>query len=204
MGEVRLARPADRAAVVSICLATARGGDPVVADDPAAPLIAAVYAEPYLALEPASARVLVDDAGRVVGYAVGAARTLAFVRAWRQHWAPRFPPPPATPDEVGHLLTLLREPQRMLPDAATLAAFPSHLHLDLLPRARGHGHGRTLLEAALDDLAAVGSPGVHLGVDRANERALRFYSRAGFSPASAQSLPGTVVLVRPLRPTDGA
>jgi ribosomal protein S18 acetylase RimI-like enzyme len=203
MGEVRPARRQDRAAVLSICVATARAGEPVAADDPAARLLPAVYAEPYLVLEPASAHVLVDDAGLVVGYAVGTAHSPAFVRAWQQRWTPRFPPPGDGDDEVAQLLTLLHEPQRMLPDAATLAAFPSHLHLDLLPRARGHGYGRTLLETTLDGFAAAGSPGVHLGVAWTNERAMRFYDRAGFSPATVQPLPQTVVLVRPLRATAG-
>jgi ribosomal protein S18 acetylase RimI-like enzyme len=203
MGDVRPALPSDRAAVASICRATARRGEPVAPDDPAAPLLSAVYAEAYLVLEPVSARVLVDDAGGVVGYAVGALDTPAFIRRWREQWSPRFPPPPLSGDEVAALLALLQEPERMLPDPATVAAFPSHLHIDLLPAGRGRGQGHRLLEATLAGFATAGSPGVHLGVDPSHEPALRFYARAGFSPAATQPLAGTVVLVRPLRATAG-
>jgi ribosomal protein S18 acetylase RimI-like enzyme len=57
---------------------------------------------------------------------------------------------------------------------------PSHLHVNLLPGAQGRGQGRALVETICDALRAAGSPGVHLGVQRRNERAVGFYARAGF------------------------
>ena len=59
-------------------------------------------------------------------------------------------------------------------------AYPSHLHIDLLPRAQGRGLGRRMLEEVMDTLARRGSPGAHLGVSTLNRRALGFYQRLGF------------------------
>ena len=53
--------------------------------------------------------------------------------------------------------------RRALP-TPVVARYPSHLHIDLLPRAQGQGHGRLLIESLLDLLRAEGSGGVHLGV----------------------------------------
>jgi ribosomal protein S18 acetylase RimI-like enzyme len=197
----------DAPAVAAVCLATARAGDPVDPDDPAAGLLAAVYAQPYLTLEPSSARLLRSDADDVVGYVLAAVDSVAFYRRWRAEWSPRFGPPEAAAGpEVRRLHEVLAHPERQLPHPATLATHPSHVHVDLLPAARGGGWGRRLLADAVAGLAAAGSPGVHLGVDPANQRALRFYRRCGFTPSPADRDAHTVVLVRdcsPLSPVTG-
>lgn len=58
--------------------------------------------------------------------------------------------------------------------------WPSHLHINLLPAARGCGAGAALMNAWLERLAAVGSPGCHLGTLLENERAIGFFERMGF------------------------
>jgi ribosomal protein S18 acetylase RimI-like enzyme len=78
-----------------------------------------------------------------------------------------------------------------------VAQHPSHLHVDLLPRWQGGGWGRVLLERLFAQLAAAGSPGVHLGVGSANERAVRFYRRLGFEVLD-DSVPGALFLGRRL------
>jgi ribosomal protein S18 acetylase RimI-like enzyme len=198
---VRTAGPGDVAAVAAVCRATARGGGPVEPTDPAVDLLPAVYAEPYLHLERASARLLVDESGAVVGYVVAAVDSADLYARWRRDWSPRFalPAGPST-EEVRRLHALLAQPEQMLPCAETLAAHPSHLHIDLLPQARGGGWGRRLLAEALAGLAAAGSPGVHLGVDPANAAAQRFYRRVGFSLSAADSDGDTLVLVRGCAP----
>ena len=60
------------------------------------------------------------------------------------------------------------------------AAYPSHLHIDLLERAQGRGFGRRMMEAIMAQLRARGSPGAHLGVSVLNTPALGFYARLGF------------------------
>ena len=58
--------------------------------------------------------------------------------------------------------------------------YPSHLHIDLLPRAQGHGYGRRMLAEVMDKLRARGSPGAHLGLSERNTRAFGFYQHLGF------------------------
>ncbi len=58
--------------------------------------------------------------------------------------------------------------------------YPSHLHIDLLPRAQHRGYGRRMLEQVMDKLQQRGSPGAHLGVSVPNSTAFGFYQRLGF------------------------
>jgi ribosomal protein S18 acetylase RimI-like enzyme len=54
---------------------------------------------------------------------------------------------------------------------------------------QGSGIGRQLMTTLISSLRARGSRGLHLLVARSNQRAVRFYRRAGFS-----QLPSTGVL----------
>ena len=70
------------------------------------------------------------------------------------------------------------------PDLSTpvdVTAYPSHLHIDLLPRAQGQGWGRKLMTTLLGELKERGSAGVYLGLGRSNKRAFQFYKKTGFS-----------------------
>jgi len=190
--EIRPGRGSDADAVARVCRLTAEQGDPQP-DDVADPdLVADVYARPYLALEPTTARLLLAD-GVVVGYVVGALDSTAFYRRWQREWTPRHLPrrPGADPG----LVELLTRPLGALPDG--LHDYPSHLHVNLLPWARGGGHGARLLGDFVDGLTRAGSAGVHLRVDPANTAARRFYLRLGFQPATGNG--DALVMVRPLQ-----
>jgi GNAT superfamily N-acetyltransferase len=52
--------------------------------------------------------------------------------------------------------------------------YPAHLHLNLLPGTQGQGVGVMLLKAWLELASERGATAVHIGVNRANLRALRF------------------------------
>jgi ribosomal-protein-alanine N-acetyltransferase len=52
--------------------------------------------------------------------------------------------------------------------------------LDLLPQARGHGHGRELLRHLEENLADDGAATVFLEVDARNSRAIGFYLKMGY------------------------
>lgn len=54
-------------------------------------------------------------------------------------------------------------------------------NLAVAPQGQGRGLGPVLLRAGLDHLAAVGCTEVVLWVDRANDRAVQLYERAGFT-----------------------
>ncbi|SCG49500.1 GNAT family N-acetyltransferase [Micromonospora halophytica] len=179
---IRRYRPEDHDAVYDICVRTAdAGGDArgrYASDD----LMPDLFAGPYLHLEPDLAFVLTQH-GRVVGYVIGTADTPAFVAGYRREWIPRlahrYPAParpPATPDD--EMVALHHRPERML--LPELAAYPAHLHIDLLPEQQGRGHGRRLVETFLRAAADAGAAGLHVGMVTANVRARGFYDRLGF------------------------
>lgn len=183
---VRPYAPKDRAALYRICLETGDSGADATAlyHDP--DLIGHVYAGPYGEFSPELAFVLEDAAsGEVCGYVLGVLDTAAFEdtleRAWwpplrERYPLPATPPEARSPDEK--LIALIHARRRS--DAALLHDFPSHLHIDLLARAQGGGHGRRLIDALLARLRELGSPGVHLGVGARNVNAIGFYQHLGF------------------------
>lgn len=207
---IRPARPSDRPALYDICLRTGDlGGDATgLYRDPA--LLAEVYVGPYLALEPGLAFVVADDADRPGGYVLGARDTADFERRCERSWWPplreRYPLAPRA-DGTGRVggterteadaavVDLLHHPR--LVDPWVLAAYPSHLHVDLLPGWQGGGWGRRLLETLFDALAADSSLGVHLGVARRNVQAVGFYRRMGFTELDGDD--GGLTMGRPLR-----
>ncbi|MFI6208012.1 GNAT family N-acetyltransferase [Streptomyces sp. NPDC051041] len=180
---VRPYRPGDREALDDICVRTGHNGRdsrPHYADPGILPVI---FAAPYVHLEPELAFVLDDGQGRAVGYILGTADTPRFVEAFRTKWLPRVADrhpepdgPPGTPDEA--MRVLLHHPERMV--LPQLAAYPAHLHIDLLPEWQGRGHGRALMRTFLGALRDAGVPAVHLGMATANTPARAFYDRLGF------------------------
>ncbi|GBF06201.1 putative GCN5-related N-acetyltransferase [Deinococcus aerius] len=181
---LRLARPDDRGALYRICLETGDSGADATGlyRDPL--LLGHVYAGPYLAHQPDLAFVVEDEQG-VGGYVIGALDTDAFARTLEREWWPplreQYPMPSGdsanwTPDE--RIQALIHRPPRTPEDIT--ARFPSHLHIDLLPRMQGGGNGRRLMMALWAALREQGSPGVHLGVGARNTRAVGFYHHLGF------------------------
>ncbi|TDK26489.1 GNAT family N-acetyltransferase [Arthrobacter crusticola] len=55
------------------------------------------------------------------------------------------------------------------------------------PAHHGAGAARALMEASLETAAGTGMPGIWLGVNQENERAIRFYSRSGFRIAGTKT-----------------
>jgi ribosomal protein S18 acetylase RimI-like enzyme len=58
-------------------------------------------------------------------------------------------------------------------------------YLEVAPEAQGAGVGSALLRTALDDLRETGFSEATLWVFTANERAIRFYTAAGWKPDGA-------------------
>jgi ribosomal protein S18 acetylase RimI-like enzyme len=199
--EVRGYRPGDWPALYRICLRTGDSGRDATGRYADPWLLGHVYLGPYLALARRYALVLDRGDGTPVGYAVGAPDSEAFAARCEVAWWPRLrrrypdpvgvPPASQTPDQ--RLAALIHHPP---PAPAATARFPSHLHIDLLPEARGRGHGRALMDRLLAALAAAGSPGVHLGVDLANRAAVGFYRRLGFTELERSA--GGVILAAAL------
>ena len=68
------------------------------------------------------------------------------------------------------------------------ARWPAHLHIDLLPVARGTGLGASLMQRWLDQLRAAGLPGCHLATLVENARARSFFEKSGFRDHGAPTL----------------
>ena len=184
--KVREFRPGDTAALYEICLRTVDAGHDGTLLYPTYPELPGHLAlGANLALEPEFAFILDDGAGAPIGYVVGALDTRAFYQKCEQAWWPplreRYPDPADvspehhTPEQ--RLLHAIHQP--VLAPAAVLDAYPSHLHINLMPPAQGSGYGRLLLETLFAALQDAGSPGIFLGVPPANTRAIGFYHRMG-------------------------
>jgi ribosomal protein S18 acetylase RimI-like enzyme len=190
---IRPYRPGDLDALYRICLLTGDNGQDASAafDDPR--LLGHFFAAPYGLFEPSLAFVAEDTEG-VGGYILGALDTQAFAERLERKWWPylrtRYPDPPPgrpaeqwTPDQ--HVAHMIHHPWRIPGELA--ARYPSHLHIDLLPRLQAGGYGSELTKTLIATLRAQGSPGVHLHVPRSNMRAAGFYRHLGFTELSATS-----------------
>ena len=183
--QMRPARPADLDAMYHVCLKTGdygKDGEPFYRDDPDA--LGRLFVGPYMEHEPGLAWVLEDDGG-VCGYALGALDSRAFYKRYDEEWRPRlcrdFPLPGGDPSgwtRAQRVHSWYHQPDYYCPEPYD--QYPSHLHIDLLERAHGKGWGRRMLEHVMDQLAAHGSPGAHLGVANPNTSAAGFYRRLGF------------------------
>jgi ribosomal protein S18 acetylase RimI-like enzyme len=202
LASVPLLRPyrtADHDAVYDICVRTGAAGEDAthLLRDPA--LLGHVYAGPYVELAPDLAFVVEDDDG-VAGYILGAADTAEFQDRLEREWWPelrrRYPAYRtdgyAAFDDL--LIALMHSPVRALADL--VAAYPSHLHIDLLPRLQGQGWGRRLIDTLVERLRATGSHGLHLGVATANTKAQAFYRAVGFTELDDDGV--TVTFAMPL------
>jgi ribosomal protein S18 acetylase RimI-like enzyme len=199
VSRLRPYRTADHDAVYDICVRTGAAGEDAthLLRDPA--LLGHVYAGPYVELAPDLAFVVEDDDG-VAGYILGAADTTAFQDRLEREWWPelrrRYPAYRTSGDAAFDdlLIALMHSPPRARADL--VAAYPSHLHIDLLPRLQGQGWGRRLIDTLSERLRATGSHGLHLGVATANTKAQAFYRAVGFAELDDDGV--TVTFAMPL------
>ena len=170
------------------------GGGATTCRDPR--LVGHVYAAPYAVLSPRSVFVVEDGHG-VGGYIVGAPDTRNFEARLEADWWPDlreiYSDPSDTPRagwSLDQLMIYRIHHPHPAPDEI-VEGYPSQLHINLLPRLRGRGFGRRLMDRWLLTIQEMGSHGAHLAVGAANLRAIRFYRAFGFqelhppSPASS-------------------
>ena len=172
----------DTDACYEICLRTADNGGDATALHADPRIVGDVWVAPYLARHPECAVVLEDDEG-VGGYIVGAPDTAAYDdwvdREWFVPLRDRYPRgsfPEGTADAA--CVNLIHAPPRMPPEI--VAAYPAHLHIDLLPRLQGRGFGRAMMAALFDRVRTASATAIHLGCSAENTNAIAFYRRLGF------------------------
>jgi len=194
---IRPFHPSDLPSIYRICLLTGEVGGDATALYRDPDLLPHLYAGPYPIADPGLTFVVVDELG-IVGYIVATASTPQFEQWLEEAWWPvlreRYPrredPQDGTEDHV--LVERIHDWPRA--DGAQFEQFPAHMHIDLLPRAQGHGLGRRLIATLSEALRARGVPGLCLGVDERNQGAIAFYHRVGFELASQHDWGRTLTL----------
>jgi len=185
--QLRSPQAGDRAGAYAVCLKTGnfgQDGEPFYRDDPEA--LGRVFVGPYLDYEPELARILEDDQG-ICGYVLAAMDSHAFYARYEAEWRPElcraYPAPTGDPggwNRVQQIHHVYHHPDYFCPEPYD--QYPSHVHIDLLPRAQGRGLGRAMMAEVLGLLRQRGSPGAHLGVSLPNIPAQGFYRKLGFQP----------------------
>lgn len=192
MLSIRPATLADLPGAYRVCLLTGDAGGDGSALFRNPDLLGHVFVGPYLVGERDLARVVADESG-IAGYCLAALDTGSF-EAWldTEWWPVLRAQYPLLDDgsEDASIIRLIHEPPRA--PSEVVDAYPSHLHIDLLERARGAGLGRRLIDGLLDILRARGSRGVHLDVAASNANAIAFYRHLGFTEIAR---PGESVLM---------
>lgn len=182
---IRHCKPHDMAGAYEVCLKTGDSGADgtnLYHDDPQA--LGNIYVGPYIMFEPELAFVLEDELG-ICGYVLGALDSQRFYRRVIEEWLPplqaQHPAPTGNPacwTPSQQLYHEYHNPQFYYPDG--FRPYPSHMHIDLLPRAQGRGQGRRMVQHLINRLVELGSPGVHLCLSAVNTRAYRFYQKMSF------------------------
>lgn len=196
MVEIRAFRKPDLEDLYRISLATGAGGDDASAlyRDPR--LVGHVYAAPYAVLSPLTVLVA-EDAHGVGGYIVGTPDTCDFEARLETEWWPalrKLYRDPSGEPRAGwsndqYISYRIHHPSRTA--CAITEPYPAHLHINLVPRLRGCGVGRRLIERWLGAVQEMGSRGAHLAVGAANHRAIRFYLACGFCELGQPSQPSS-------------
>ncbi|HUJ05184.1 MAG TPA: GNAT family N-acetyltransferase [Streptosporangiaceae bacterium] len=131
---------------------------------------------------------MAEDSAGVGGYIVGALDSQDFDRRLERDWWPglraRYPEPPpeaalGLSAQERFALDFIHHPWAT--DPLLARRYPSHLHINLLPRLQGRGFGGQMIAALISGLRSQGSTGVHLHAGRANQRAAGFYRHVGFA-----------------------
>lgn len=184
---IRPFKVADLDALYAISLATGHEGGDASHLYKDGRLLGHIYAAPYALLEPNFALVVDDDYG-VAGFAVGTPDTAAWLRRLESEWWPSLraiyedpgdiPLPEWSADQRRALMIY----HPVSPPEQIIERYPAHLHLNLAPRIQGRGVGRRLFAKWMAEAARHGVTATHVGANRANHRAIEFWSRQGFTP----------------------
>jgi ribosomal protein S18 acetylase RimI-like enzyme len=145
-------------------------------------------------LEPESL-LLADEGGRLVGYLAGSVggsrlpsetdRMERAIKEYRLMLRPRV---------LGFFVCALADTLWAKAHSVDTAGdfsdprWPAHLHINVLPEARGTGAADGLMERWLDNLRDQNIPGCYLQTLVENARAVRFFERMGFVAHGPQLL----------------
>ncbi|HEV2365844.1 MAG TPA: GNAT family N-acetyltransferase [Caulobacteraceae bacterium] len=203
MIDIRTARESDIEAIYEVALKTGDAGVDASGLHPDGRIVGDLFAVPYVLFSRKLSFAIEDEEG-VGGYVLGALDTAAFETRLTEAWWPgkrlRYRAPVGEPrpdwNADARWRWFVHNPR---PTPRRIAEpYPSHLHIDLLPRLQGKGIGRRAMDLWLEQARAAGSSGAHLGVSTRNHRALRFYRAYGLTEPALERgpPPGTVWFVK--------
>ena len=187
---IRPYRTHDRAEIRRICVETADAGEPLENFFDDRELVADLVTRYYTDYFSDYSWVAEFD-GKIAGYLTAAPDTRAFLQSFRWSIAPQ-----AFIRAIGRGLLfrrgswdmmgalIRRKVQAILPPFLIPAAFPAHLHIDVLKPARGRQAGRELMSSLIRKLQTHHIPGVHATVRTDNRGACAFFERMDFRPLS--------------------
>lgn len=191
MVRVRRFQPDDLKALYDISLGTGHEGGDASNLYTDGRLLGHIYAAPYGLLAAELAFVIEDELG-VAGFVVGALNTSTWEAQLERDWWPalrlHYPDPDIGSSDAWTLdqkrAFMIHHPARTPPNIVD--RYPAHLHMNLLPRVQGRGLGSTLLATWVDAAANQEVLAIHVGVNRNNRRAARFWSAKGFDSLCSQ------------------
>jgi GNAT superfamily N-acetyltransferase len=191
MFEIRPYGPSDLEALYAISLATGHEGNDASRLYEDGRLIGLIYSAPYASIEPQLAFVIEDDAG-VAGFAVGTLDTTRWHERLEAEWWSKlrrdYPDPGVIPSTEWSAdqrrAHSIHHPER--PPQRVVESYPAHVHLNLSARMQGRGAGALLLSEWMACASQQGGKATHVGVNRANARAVRFWSKQGFAQLQLQ------------------
>ncbi len=181
MVELRPYRPGDLDALYRICLQTGDAGGDATASHNDPQLVGHIYAAPYGVIEPQNVFVAEDEAG-VAGYVVGTHDSTGFAERLEAEWWPalrqRYASAQGMTETDTARIDIIMRPHRSPADL--VAAYPAHIHMNLLPRLRGQRIGTRLLTLWVEQARQAGVKGIHLGASASNAGGIAFWTSSGF------------------------
>ena len=188
--KIRLCAPEDKPALYEICIKTADSGNDaseLYTDKEALPDF---FVGPYLKLEPELAFAVTDGGQEICGYIIGCLDSEKFYRRFENEWLAEIRKKykqqheqilQKTSEESERTQAIIKKlfhPDIYLPPLFK-EKYPSHLHMNLLPRAQKQGLGTKMLRFMTQALKKNGSKGLHLGTGTKNKYANPFYLKMG-------------------------
>lgn len=179
--KIRKYHPSDIKSLYNISLYTSNNGNDVelLKDEPN--LIGDIFLKPYVQFEPELCFVLTLE-NEPCGYIIGTKNTEEFYLKTEKEYFPnlREKYKSLPKDQNARFAVLKKVIQNGHKPKDKFDLYPAHLHINILPIAKGEGMGRKLMDELMNELKSIEVHGLHLEVGKSNINAIQFYEHIGF------------------------
>jgi ribosomal protein S18 acetylase RimI-like enzyme len=179
--KIRPYHSSDFVSLYRICLKTGDSGKDASNIYTDQDLLGHIYVGPYAVFEPELCFV-VSKSDKPYGYILGTRDTQKFYEKCEKEWFPLIRNQYQLSDDEDKSVeaTLIRRLHQKFEAEPGLEKYPAHLHIDILPQGQGFGLGWKLMKTFMDKLRELKVKGLHLGVGKKNQNAIKFYKHIGF------------------------